>query len=115
MATKIETSEQTEVDRMVAELRKHGYVDLDEYVYPRSGRRLRVGARVRHGGEQYPEALQYGTGNVVALMHRPDSAWSHSWRMPDIEMVMLRDKPRFGESRLSGLAHYHVEVIEEED
>lgn len=114
MATKIESTEQAEVDRMVAGLREHGYVDLDEFTYPWSGRVLRVGARVRHVGELHPEALERGTGNVVALLHRPDSAWSRSWRQRDIELVMLRDRERFnGAGRLSQVAHYHVEVIEE--
>lgn len=103
--------EQAEADRMVADLHASGYVDLDSYTYPQSGRVLHVGARVRHIGEQYPEALRDGTGNVVALLHRPDSPWSRSWRMPDIELVTLSDRPRF-ETRLSQLAHYHVEVIE---
>lgn len=111
MAPKVESTEQAEIARMVAELHERGYVDLAEYTYP-SARVLRVGTRLRHGGEQYPEALMHGTGHVVALTHRPDSAWSLSWRMPDIELVMLRDKDRSG-SRLSQVAHYHVDVIEE--
>lgn len=106
-------AEQAEVDRMLAEFHGAGYVHLAEYTYPRSGRQLRVGARIRHGGEQYPEALMHGTGYVVALVHKPDSPWSRSWRMPDIELIMLRDRPRF-DSRLSQVAHYHVEVIEED-
>jgi len=105
--------ERAEISRMTTQLREHGYVDLDEYTYPRSGRVLRVGSRIRHGGEQYPEALTHGTGNVVALLHKPDSAWSRSYRAPDIELVVLHDRPR-SESRLSQLAQYHVEVIEEE-
>lgn len=112
MATKIGTTEQAEVDRVVAELHERGYVDLDEYVYPR-GAVLRVGTRVRHSGERYPEALEHGTGNVVALLHRPDSAWSRSWRMPDIELVVLSDRPRLGDHRLYQVAQYHVAVIEE--
>jgi hypothetical protein len=103
-------AEQAEMDRLVAELYKAGYVNLDQFTYQRSGRVLRVGARVRHGGEQYPEAFLHGTGNVVALVHRPNSGWSRQWRMPDIELVVLRDRARFA-SRLSQLAHYHVEVI----
>jgi hypothetical protein len=81
---------------------------------PRSGRVLRVGTRVRHNGERYPEALEHGTGNVVALLHKPDSAWSRSYRAPDIELVVLSDRPRF-DTRLSRVAHYHVEVIERND
>lgn len=109
--TQLDTAEQAEVDRMVAELHAHGYVDLPEYVYPRSGRRLCVGARVRHCGEQWPEALMDGTGHVVALLHKPDSPWSRSYGMPDIELVMVSDRPRF-DRRLFQVAQYHVEVIE---
>lgn len=112
MATKIESTEQAEVDRMLAELHEHGYVDLAEYTYPRSGRVLRVGARVRHRNEQYWQAIERGTGNVVGLVHKPDSPWSRSWRMADVELIMLRDEERFG-TRLSQVAHYHVEVIED--
>lgn len=89
--------------------------NLAEHVYP-SGRRLHVGARVRHIGEQYPEAFRSGTGTVAALLHKPRSGWSQSHGQPDIELVMLRDKPRFegDDGRLSQVAHYHVEVIERE-
>lgn len=106
-------AERTELAAKVAELHAAGYVDLPEFTYPRSGKVLRVGTRVRHSGEQYWEALERGTGNVVALTHKPDSSWSRSWGMPDVELVIARDKARLG-SRLSQIAQYHVAMIEED-
>lgn len=106
-------AEAAEIAAVVAELREHGYQDLDEYVYPRSGLVLRVGTRVRRQVEEYPEALRRGTGNVVALLHKPGSSWSRKYGIPDVEMVMLSDTARFG-SRLSQLAQYHVAVMEED-
>jgi hypothetical protein len=104
-------AEQAEVDQKVAELHENGYVHLAEYTYPRSGKTLQVGSRVRHRGQLWSDAILYGTGHVVALMHKPNSGWSRSWGMPDVELIVLRDREQFG-SRLSQVAQYHVEVTE---
>lgn len=90
---------------MVDQLHLDGYVDIEEH------KGLRVGAWIRHRNQQYYEAIVNGTGAVLALVEKPDSPWSREWRMPDIELVMLRDKEQFG-SRLSQLAQYHVEVVQ---
>lgn len=97
-------AEAAELARLVADLHESGYRDIAEH------KNLRVGTRIRHRGEQYPQAYEHGTGVVVALTEKPDSRWSQSWRMPDVELVMLRDTAQFG-SRLSQLGQYHVEVV----
>lgn len=98
---------------MLSELHERGYRDIIEH----ESFRVRVGARIRHRGHQWPEAYREGTGFIVALTEKPDSPWSRTYRMPDIELVALWDKPRPFEdsSRLAGLAQYHVEVIEVAD
>ena len=96
--------EQAEFDKTLAELHARGYVDIDAH------KELRPGVRVRHRGHQWPGAHRHGTGAVLALTEKPDSAWSLSWGMADIEMVVLWDKPWPLDSRLSKLAQYHVNV-----
>ena len=102
-----------EQDRLLEirqELRERGYQDITEHGD------LRVGARIRHRGQQFTEAFRHGTGYVVALMEKPDSAWSRTYRMPDIELVVVFDKPALlSSSRLSQLAQYHVSVVEVAD
>lgn len=98
-------AESAELARMVADLHAHGYRDIAEH----NG--LYVGARIRCGNEEHPQAYDHGTGVIVALTEKPNSTWSQSWKMPDVELVMLRDEAQFG-SRLSQVAQYHVEVVE---
>jgi hypothetical protein len=101
--------ERQEVERTLSELREHGYVDIDHHG------ELRPGVRVRHRGHQWSEAIQRGTGNVVAITEKPNSAWSDTWRMADVEMVVVFDKPWPASSRLSQLAQYHVVRVEVAD
>jgi hypothetical protein len=50
---------------------------------------------------------------VVALTVKENSGWSRSWGIPDVEMVVVFDKPRLGVgSRLSGLGYHHIEAVE---
>lgn len=103
-------AEEVELAEMLAELHDNGYHDITEH----KSFSVRVGARIRHRGHQWAKAYTEGTGFIVALTQKPHSLWSREWRMPDIELIALWDKPRPFEdsSRLSGLAQYHVEVIE---
>jgi hypothetical protein len=104
------TPEQTErVEKALVDLRSRGYVDINEHG------RLRPGVRIRHRGDQYSEAYQNGTGVVIAITEKPNSAWSASWRMPDIELLVLWDKEHRGIDRISQLAQYHVSVIEQDE
>lgn len=99
--------EAASIDTMQAALRTSGYVDIEEHC------ELRPGARVYHRGHQWPGASTRGTGVVLVLLERPNSPWSASWRIADVELAVLWDKPSFG-SRLSWLAQYHVHVAEEQ-
>lgn len=93
--------------RMHADLVNDGYRDVVHG-------KLRIGQRVRHRGEQFFEALDKGTGVIVAVTEHRGSSWGHSYRRPDIEVIVLRDKPLFeGGSRLSQLADYHIAVVGE--
>jgi hypothetical protein len=96
--------ERTEVDAALAALRERGYQDIEEHG------QLRPGVRIRHRGERYHEALEHGTGIVLAITEKPDSAWSRTYGTADIELITLSDTARFN-SRLSQLAQYHVAVI----
>lgn len=97
--------ESAQVEAMRAQLRLDGYVEVDQH------RQLRAGTRVRHCGHRWPEAYEHGTGRVLLVTEKPNSSWSVSWHMPDVEMLVLFDKASFG-SRISQLAQYHVAVIE---
>lgn len=99
--------EAEEVARMRANLHANGYRDIPEHGS------ITVGARIRHRGQQWPDALQHGAGYVVALTEKPDSAWSVSWGMADIELIAVWDKPwGLASSRLAQIAQYHVAVID---
>jgi hypothetical protein len=100
----ITEDEKARAAAMLAELHAYGYQDVAEHGD------LRPGVRIRHRGHQYPEAYDNGTGVVVAITHKPDSAWSQSYRTADVEMVVLWDRPGLCDSRLSQVAQYHVVV-----
>ena len=99
--------ETEELGALLASLHAYGYVDIAERG------QLRPGGRIRHSGHRWPEAYTEGTGVVLALTEKPDSGWSQTYGMPDIEMVVLWDKPWPFDtsSRLSQLAQYHVGVV----
>lgn len=84
------------------DLEQHGYVEVDEHGW------IKPGVRVRHVGEQYPEAYDKGTSVVLAVMHKPDSAWSQKYHQADLEIIVERDKPQFGR-RITNWAHYQTE------
>lgn len=100
--------EVAEVERMLGELRKRGYRDVAEHG------ELRPGVRIRHRGQRWSEALDKGTGVVLAITERPDSSWSQTYRTADIELITLADQERFG-SRLSQVAQYHVATVQRWD
>lgn len=57
---------------------------------------VRVGARVRNRGEQYPSAHENGTAVVLAVMRRgadehPDS-WERSYGRPNVEVIVRHDR-----------------------
>lgn len=90
-------------DQTLAALRKDGFIDLDEH------EGLKVGSRVRHRGEQYPEAYRDGTAVVLALLRKPNDAWSRQWGRPNIELLVLPDRDRFDTgNRIGQWADYHT-------
>jgi hypothetical protein len=95
---------EAEAAKMLAELHDRGYRDVPEHGD------LRPGARIRHVGDRWSGAYDNGTGIVLAITEKPNSAWSANWGAPDVELIALWDRP---DTRgwLSGLAQYHVEVI----
>lgn len=97
MTVDLTADEQREADGLLAELNSRGYVTRDQF------KALVPGARIRHRGQQYPEAYNDGTGNIVSVAVRHER---------DVELVVAYDKPRFeGMSRLTVLANYHVDVV----
>lgn len=93
-------TERTRAAAMLAELHAAGYRDATHKL-------LQPGARVRHTGHQYPEAFRIGTGTVLHVTEKPDSAWSLTYGAPDIELIVLWDTTR----SLSQVANYHVDLI----
>lgn len=103
-APELTPRESAEVAALLAELRECGYRDVDHHGA------LRAGVRIRHYGHQWPGAYDDGTGVVVAVTEKPDSAWSRTWGKPDVELIAAWDRPGVT-GRVSQLAQYHVEVI----
>lgn len=95
----------TTVEEAHQDLLRRGYRDIDSI----GG--LKVGARVRHGGERYTEALRRGTGIVRALTEKHPSPWAKEWGRRDVELVVETDRPRWFDNRLMLVADYHVVVI----
>lgn len=56
---------------------------------------FKPGVRVRNGGEQYPEARQFGTAVVVAVM-RKEGSWEQTWGRKNLEVLVRRDPDRDG-------------------
>ncbi|PZG16476.1 hypothetical protein C1I95_17360 [Micromonospora craterilacus] len=97
--------EAAKLDTMQASLRECRYVDIPDH------RGLRPGARVYHSGHQWPGAAYDGTGVVLAVTERPDSPWSQTYRAPDVELIVLWDRPVLGSSsRLSQSASYRIHL-----
>lgn len=87
-----------------AQLEARGYVEVPEY----GG--IRPGVRIRHRGHQWAEAYRDGTATVVAVYERPDSSWSRTWRMADVEVVHQADDVPVGWCPATW-AQYHLEVV----
>lgn len=75
-----------------SDLVANGYTDVPDGAHDR----LRVGARVRHRGQRWPEALDHGTATAVAVMERASSSWSQRYGTRDIEVIVLRDDTSHG-------------------
>lgn len=84
-------------EELRADLESRGYVEKPEHGD------LRAGDRVHHAGQQYTEAYLYGTATILAIFEKLDSAWSRSWRMPDVELIIQRD-----DGDVTQWAQYHA-------
>lgn len=73
-----------------ARLEERGYVEVPEARVVDGT--VVVGDRVHNRGEQYVKAYWHGTARVVAIYERPDSPWSRTYRMPDVEVITQRDR-----------------------
>jgi hypothetical protein len=51
---------------------------------------LKPGVRVCNRGEQYPEARQWGTAEIVAVLRKPGE-WEQKWGRLNIEVLVRRD------------------------
>ena len=74
---------------------------------------LHVGDRIRHWNEQYPDAYKGGTGTIERIFHRPSPSFERKWGTKDVELIVKRDKPRFGpDDTYSFVANYHVTGVQ---
>mgnify|MGYP000535070441 CR=1 FL=1 len=63
---------------------------------------LHVGQRVRHVGQQYPEAIREGTAVIERIFTRGK----------DVELIARRDKPEWGPNDTHGFwANYHTAPV----
>lgn len=63
---------------------------------------LHVGQRVRHVGQQYPEAVREGTAVIERIFTRGK----------DVELIARRDKPEWGPEDTHGFwANYHTATV----
>lgn len=81
-----------------AELLGRGYTEVTE------AGELFVGQRVRHIGEQYPDAILHGTAVIERIFIKAGGK--------DVELIARRDKPRWGPEDTHGFwANYHTAPV----
>lgn len=74
----------SEIDKALAPMLHDGFDHHDH-------EHLKPGVRVHNRGEQYPEARQFGTAEVVAVLRKPGS-WERKWGRLNIEVLVRRDR-----------------------
>jgi len=89
------------METVVADMLRRGFVEIQEFGA------LKPGVRVRHSGQQWPDAYRLGTGSVERIFHKPDSSWEQKYGRPDVELIMKRD-----DGTRSMLADYHVRLTD---
>lgn len=82
----------------------NGYVEITEYKH------LKVGQRVCHTGQRWPDAQLKGTATIERLFKSPRLIQGAD----DVEMVAKRDQPGQGTDGYGYWADYHVYVVEEQ-
>lgn len=88
-----------------ADLIANGYLPVESHGA------IAIGTRVRGRGQQWPQAIRWGTGTVTFIGHKPGSAWEREWGMPDVELIVKRDEPQFGSDEMH-VAQYHVATVD---
>lgn len=95
-------------DERAADLLRRGYQEVTE------SDGLSVGDRIRHYNEQYASAYQSGTGTIERIFLRPSPSFERKWGTKDVELIIRRDKPRFGpDDTHAFVANYHVTRVQE--
>lgn len=101
-------SERAQYERYRSSLLGSGFI----VGFERRGKRLAPGVRVSHCGERRAAAYREGTATVVQVFHEPSSQWEKDWGRPNVEVLALTDRDRFGLGRVAGWADYHCVVSE---
>lgn len=95
----------SDIEADVQELLGRGYVEVKEI------NNLKVGARVKHVGQQWGDAYRNGTATIERLFVKERSSWSQKMNRPDIELIVKRDKPQF-DLEYGYWADYHTELAD---
>ena len=94
-------------EQILSNLESRGYRQVHAF------NELIPGARVRHVGEQYTDAIIHGTARIIAVLQKPSSSWEMSNDRPDIEVIIQRDPERVrGMPAVAQWADYHTVVVE---
>lgn len=99
-------------DDLRAGLLDVGYTEVAGFT--RSGRTLTAGQRVHHRGEQFRQAYEDGTAIVLAVFHNIGSPWEREYGRPDVELLVLTDRDRFGGGHIGQWADYHTCLVRAE-
>lgn len=105
--TEAATLAKTDMEAKAQEMLTRGYVEVSEI------NNLKVGARVKHSGQRWPGAYATGTATIERIFHKPVSSWTQKYGRQDIEIIVKRDTPDFGE--YGYWADYHAELAGGQD
>lgn len=96
-------------EEVAADLLSHGSIEVQEFGV------LKVGSRVRHSGQRWPEAFTRGTGTIERIFHKPQSRWEQQYGRPDVELIVRRDSPSsYPGDPYMFVADYHIELAEKQ-
>lgn len=96
-----------QLESLRSRLEAEGYEGVAEH------HALKAGARIRHSSHRYPEAYLHGSGTVLAVFSKNPSSWASIYGQPDVEVIVLLDRPGIGGTRLMQCASYHAHTVEE--
>lgn len=95
----------SDIEADVQELLARGYVEVGEI------NDLKVGARVKHVGQQWGGAYRNGTATIERLFFKERSSWSQKTNRPDIEIIVKKDTTPFN-SGYGYWADYHTQLAD---